>query len=449
MTDKLKGSKLLCVLLAVVMCFGISLMSLATPSYAASTTGFYVDGTTIRDANGNEFVMRGVNHAYAWYKDTIETAIKASAELGSNTVRIVLADGGQWTKTSAAEVETLIKMSLKYKVVPILELHDGTGKNSESALTAAVNYWVEIKDLLSKYEKYVIVNIANEWMGSWNGSSWASAYQTAIKTLRDAGIHNMLVVDAPGWGQDGPDCGSYCKSVFDADSESNTVFSIHMYGTAGKNAATIKSNIDGVIDNGVPLIIGEFGYKHSDGDVDEEYIMQYCTEKNVGYLGWSWKGNGGGVEYLDLVNEWDGSSLTEWGEILFNNEYGIKNTAKICSILEGDLDIDLSYDSLSQDDTSSDADSSADDSSASDSQTDSSSDDSSASSSTDSSSSSTGSNGSTAGTTGSTGSVSTGSTGSSGTVSVGSDSSAATGVSALAFVGIALAGAAAIINKKK
>ena len=63
--------------------------------------------------------------------------------------------------------------------------------------------------------------------------------------------------------------------------------------------------------------------------------MQYCEENDIGYLGWSWKGNGGGVEYLDIAVEWDGSVLSEdWGEILINGENGITATAKICSVYE-------------------------------------------------------------------------------------------------------------------
>jgi mannan endo-1,4-beta-mannosidase len=44
--------------------------------------------------------------------------------------------------------------------------------------------------------------------------------------------------------------------------------------------------------------------------VDEAYLMKYCQKIGVGYLGWSWKGNGGGVEYLDIAKEWDGRKLS-------------------------------------------------------------------------------------------------------------------------------------------
>ena len=201
MEMKISRNRIVCVLLSVLMIFGLFVAVSAQDTTAANTTGFYVDGTTIRDANGNEFIMRGVNHAYAWYKKEIETAIKASAELGCNTVRIVVSDGQKYTKTTAEEIEMLTLMCMNYKVVPIFEVHDITGNNSTSKLNKTVNYWISLKDVLQKYEKYVIVNIANEWMGQWgNGSGWSIAYQTAIQNIRDAGIMNMIVVDAPGWG---------------------------------------------------------------------------------------------------------------------------------------------------------------------------------------------------------------------------------------------------------
>ena len=81
------------------------------------------------------------------------------------------------------------------------------------------------------------------------------------------------------------------------------------------------------------VVIGEFGQYHSDGDVDEDYIMSYCTQKNIGYMGWFWKGNSGGGEYLDIANQWDSSQLSsDWGEKLINGTNGIRKTSKICYV---------------------------------------------------------------------------------------------------------------------
>lgn len=301
----------------------------------ASDGGFQVDGTRLLDANGNEFVFRGVNHAHTWFENTAFEAIPAIAASGCNSVRIVLACGIQWNKNSLDDVRLIINLCKKYDLIAILEVHDGTGNDSKETLRQICDYWIEIKDALIGNEEYVILNIANEWMGSYLKEFWAEAYAEIIPQLRDAGIKNTIMVDAGGWGQNGACIVENGADVLASDALGNTMFAVHMYGTAGGSEKKIKSVLDGARDNGLCICVGEFGYYHSDGDVKEEYIMQYCTEQNIGYLGWSWKGNGGGVEYLDIAKTWDGSQLSEeWGEVLINGEYGIKNTSEKCSIFE-------------------------------------------------------------------------------------------------------------------
>ncbi len=295
---------------------------------------FHVEGSTIVDANGNEFIMRGVNIAHCWYKNYTETSIKAAADLGTNCVRIVCSNGVQWDKTTAAEVENIINWCKENKQICILEVHDATGKDSADDIVAAANYWAEMADLLNENSAYVIVNIANEWYGQWNSAAWAEGASKAIKVIRDAGINNMIMIDSAGWGQYPTSIKEKGAEVFAADSHKNTVFSIHMYEYAGGDAATIKSNIEGAMQCGAPVIIGEFGHKHTDGDVDEAYLMDYCVNNEIGYIGWSWKGNSGGVEYLDLVSDWEGKTLTEWGEIFFNSEDGVANNSELCSVYE-------------------------------------------------------------------------------------------------------------------
>lgn len=321
------------VMFAVITCFGfINIDS------AEAASGFYVSGTNIYDANGNTFVMRGVNIPHAWYTDKTETSIKGAANLGANTVRIVLSNGAKYQKTSSSEVSNIINWCKSNKLVCILEVHDATGSDSTYDLNRCVDYWKEMKSVLSGTEKYVIVNIANEWYGTWNGSAWAEGYKSAIRSLRDAGISNMFMVDCAGWGQYPDSIKDYGKSVFNADSQKNTVFSIHMYEYAGGNSSTVKNNINNALNIGVPVVIGEFGGQHTNGDVDEGTIMSYCTSKNVGYLGWSWKGNDSSMSYLDIANSWDGSNLSSWGNTLINGSNGIKKTSKICSVYTGSQD---------------------------------------------------------------------------------------------------------------
>lgn len=323
------------ILIVSVGCESSDNSSKSDSSNAETVKGFHIDGTKLLDANGNEFVMRGVNHAHTWYKDDSVIALKAIANTGANAVRIVLADGDKWEKDDVDSVKNLISLCKENNMIAVLEVHDPTGVNSSKLLDSAVDYWIEIKDALIGQEEYVILNIANEWSGAWDSEPWREGYLNAVPKLREAGIKNTILIDSAGWGQYPQSVEDYGKEVFESDPLKNTMFSVHFYGSAGGNKHKIKYTLDNIRDQGLCICVGEFGYTHTDGDVDEDYIMQYCTEQNIGYLGWSWKGNSGGVEYLDIAEEWDGSKLSaDWGEKLINGEYGIKKTSKICSVFE-------------------------------------------------------------------------------------------------------------------
>ncbi|WP_017813111.1 glycoside hydrolase family 5 protein [Paenibacillus shenyangensis] len=324
--------KLLCkgLLSTLVMILAIYGMNSFAPK-ASAATGFYVSGTKLYDSTGKPFAMRGINHAHTWYKNDLNTAIPAIARTGANTVRIVLSNGMQYTKDDVNSVKNIISLVNQNKMVAVLEVHDATGKDDYNSLDAAVNYWISIKDALIGKEDRVIVNIANEWYGTWNGSAWADGYKQAIPKLRNAGIKNTLIVDAAGWGQYPQSIVDYGQSVFAADSQRNTVFSIHMYEYAGKDAATVKANIDGVLNKGLPVIIGEFGGYHTNGDVDEYAIMRYGQEKGIGWLAWSWYGNSTNLNYLDLATGPNGS-LTSFGNTVVNDPSGIKATSQKAGI---------------------------------------------------------------------------------------------------------------------
>lgn len=334
-TCNLKRGLSAIMVLAMVISLFFASRAMNGDAHAASAAGFYVSGTTLRDANGNAFIMRGVNIAHAWFPSDTQASIKAASDLGANTVRVVLSDGAKYNKTSYNEVANIIDWCKSNNLVCILEVHDATGSDSTAELNKAVDFWKNLKDLLNNNRKYVLLNIANEWYGTWNGAAWAEGNKNAVRSLRNAGIKNTFIVDCAGWGQYPDSIRDYGKSVFNADTEKNTMFSIHMYEYAGGDAKTVKNNIDNSLNIGVPVIIGEFGCYHTNGDVDEMTIMSYCNSKGVGYLGWSWIGNGSDWHYLDLVKDREGKNLTDWGNTLFYSTNGIKNTASRCSVYTG------------------------------------------------------------------------------------------------------------------
>lgn len=296
--------------------------------------GFYVDGNTLYDANGNPFIMRGVNHGHAWFTGELETTLSALEELGCNTVRVVLADGEQWTKTSLEELEMVIESCKAHNLVAVLEVHDATCKSETTSLIEAAQFFVDAKEVLIGQEDYVILNIANEWGGYNQFVTWRKGYCKAIPMLRDAGLAHTIMVDCPSGGQQAIAIQKEGAEIFESDSIENVMFAVHMYGTAGGSAEKIEKNLKYATDMGFCVCVGEFGHNHSDGDIDEDYVMEYCQKNSIGYLAWSWKGNASPVEYLDLSLTWDGSELSQWGKTVFEGPNGIGKTAKLCSVFE-------------------------------------------------------------------------------------------------------------------
>jgi len=305
----------------------------AQPAHAA--VGFTVRGSQIIDANGNPFVMRGVNHAHTWYQDRTPQALADIKALGANTVRVVLGSGQRWGPDSAANVSAVITQCKANRLICVLEVHDTTGYGEEGAaatLAQAVDYWISIKSALTGQERYVILNIGNEPWGNTGATGWTEATKSAITRLRAAGFEHSIMVDAPNWGQDWQFVmRDNAASVFAADPQKNTIFSVHMYGVFD-TAAEINDYLGRFVSAGLPIVVGEFGHNHSDGNPDEDTILATAQARGIGYLGWSWSGNGGGVEYLDMVTGFNAGQLTSWGERLFNGANGIRATSREASV---------------------------------------------------------------------------------------------------------------------
>lgn len=310
-----------------------------TTASAAASTGLHIVNGKLVERNGTAFVFRGVNHAHTWYPTQTQSFKDVSA-LGANSVRTVLSSGDRWTKNDVTDVKNVIQLAKDNRLISILEVHDTTGYGEDSAaitLAKAVDYWISIKDALQGQEDYTLLNIGNEPYG--NSDTATATYVTdnvaAITRLRAAGFKNTIVVDAPAWGQDWKgQMRDNAKTIFAADPDANVLFSVHMYGVYD-TAAEITAYLGAFQTAGLPLIVGEFGNTHSDGDVDEDTILSESQRLGVGWLGWSWSGNGGGVEYLDLSTSFNPNALTTWGQRLFNGTNGIVATAKRATIFSG------------------------------------------------------------------------------------------------------------------
>ena len=296
--------------------------------------GFFVSGGRLFDLRGNDFVMRGVNHPVAWFQNDALAWMDEIATTDANSVRIV------WETTRGATdiVRAAIERSIELGMVPMVEMHDVTGSTDVTGPARMAQYYVdEMRDILLEFEPYLLINIANEW-GAFEtqDSEWVQAYQQAIAVLRDAGINHTLVIDASNWGQKGSTIVAEGAGLLEADPQHNLLFSTHMYQDY-ENPQRILDVLRGAQAASLPLIVGEFGFQHGERNgqpipVPYTVMVDEAARLGLGYLAWSWTGNGGGVEYLDLTENGSAGQLTGWGDDIVNGQNGIRATSQPASI---------------------------------------------------------------------------------------------------------------------
>ncbi len=308
---------------------------------ASVAAGFSVLAGELIDGQGQAFQMRGVNYPYVWFsaRDT-EQDLKDIRSVCANTVRIVLANGEQWTRVSGAEISNIIAWAKAAGLVTVLEVHDSTGWDDGASADpeTAVDYWLseDVRAALEDEEGYVLINIANEAFGNNKTAQWESFHKSAISRLRSAGINHTLVVDAPNWGQDWSNTmrdGSAAQSIFEADVNANTLFSVHMYDVYNTESK-VEEYFQAFSDKNLPLIIGEFAADHGSGNnVEEDAVLVGAETYGFGYLGWSWSGNNGDLDSLDIVEDFNVNTLTPWGDRLINGANGFKATSNLCGCM--------------------------------------------------------------------------------------------------------------------
>lgn len=313
----------------------VLLFLLLMTSVAGWAQGFTTDKSKLIDAEGQVFVIRGMNNPHAWFGEKAYQALDDIQAVGCNTVRIV------WTtKGKDSDLERIIQRCIELEMIPMVELHDVTGNTSGERLAEMASWYAEPEraKMLLKYERFLLLNIANEWGAhKTKADYWRSSYSNCIDIMRGAGYKTTIVIDAPGWGQNLDPIVKCGQDLIDHDPQHNILFSIHMYGSWNKSSK-IKEKLNLCHQKDLPLIVGEFGYNYRKGlnnlgcKVDHIAILSTCNELEYGYMPWSWTGNNKENQWLDLVEPSDWKTLTWWGQQVIAGEGGITETAKKATV---------------------------------------------------------------------------------------------------------------------
>jgi mannan endo-1,4-beta-mannosidase len=310
--------------------------------------GFFVLNGKLYDANGNEFRMRGVDRAH--YDSHSQPGI---SHAGANAVRMFMYTINGSGPNASTYMNVANNQHIAYSEVPIIAMPvfpDGvntSGNNSATELSAGVAWWVANAATFTPYNRYIIINIANEW-GPANSTVWRDAYISVIPKLRAAGYLGTLLIDSGGAGQDLNDLLTYSTAVFNSDPQKNVMFALHVYNLYNDEAKlnTDLSKLTALSQSaGMSFSVPEFGPGRGIGvssALTPGQIITTIEANGLGWLAWAWDDN-------DLSNaksddNWfsmtynDGvymqpSDLTIYGQdVVLNPTYGITKLARPATI---------------------------------------------------------------------------------------------------------------------
>lgn len=301
----------------------------------AEKPGLRVRDRFLYTRDNEKVILKGFNAMIVYWDIHGDINFPEIEKTGANCCRIF------WNLASPtpkpADLDIVIGNCINYSMIPIICLWDATGKWEN--LQKCADYWCspEITPILKKYEKSLIVNIANEPGNRAMGNeTFTTTYAALVKQLRNAGIRTPLMIDADQWGRNANSVLDTGESLLEQDPEHNLIFSWHLWDPSNYGSGTI-SEIERIIAKAatkkICFITGEFGpcektNNCSGSQINWEKLIELACKNDIGYLPWVWRWTDAHscidfnkAHYGDWVN-------SPWGEsVSVTNTYSIKNTA--------------------------------------------------------------------------------------------------------------------------
>ena len=299
---------------------GDGIVSFASANQASINTdltdyqGFYVKGTKIYDGNGVLYVPVGFNTLFMYEDPGGVKSIPGIAKTSANCVRMFWQND---EKVPLSVLDGAIGIAVEKKLAVIVGLWEATGKWQN--IDQCIDYWLrdDVIAMVRKYEKYFILNIANEAGDKTiDETVWTNKYIDAVKKLRNAGYRVPIMIDPANWGRDERyiiNCG---EKILASDTMRNIIFSWHPWDI-NQPTSRYANAIQASLKKNLCMIVGEFSHMGAtyEGMLDWKPIVEECNKHNIGWLWWSWCLPN---DKHNIVDNFDFEQVTEWGkQVLF------------------------------------------------------------------------------------------------------------------------------------
>jgi len=296
--------------------------------FIEATRAFTVKGNQIYDANGNVFIVRGVDRcSFEWnvagqYISLADFTLMKTL-WNANTVRLSLnqcfwlSGLAGYSSAYVGNIEQAVTWITGLGMAVILDLHWSNQGNAGTtcaqqamADSYSLTFWTSVAGNANfKNNPLVFFEMYNEpyvtdW-GVWlNGGASGSGFnsvgmQQIYNTIRATGANNVVIAGGVGYAFDLSGVATH------AISGTNIAYSTHPYDYSGKQQAQWPAAFGYLVPT-YPVIATEFGqYCYSDSYIQE--LLAYMQGLQMGWTAWAWWVED--CEFPSLISDWNGDAL--------------------------------------------------------------------------------------------------------------------------------------------
>ena len=245
-----------------------------------------VEGIQLKDAKGNDVVLRGMSFGWHNWWPRFYTAGSVEwmhKDWGINVVRAAMGiepDGGylkkmEWSKQT---IKNVVDAAIKENIYVIIDWH-----SHNINLNEAKAFFTEMATTYGK-NPHVIYEIFNEP----DQESWQAVKEYSIeviKAIRAVDPDNIILVGSPHWDQD-----IHLAADDPIQGFSNLMYTMHFYAATHKQ--WLRDRCDYALKKGLPLFISESAGMEATGDgplnVDEwNKWIEWAEQRKVSWITWS------------------------------------------------------------------------------------------------------------------------------------------------------------------
>ncbi len=305
-----------------------------------------VQGRYLKDLNGNNLILRGVNvpiYGNGWTGDLFPVADAIKNNTKSNAVRllwyspqILNAIGNPPYYASLANLDDAITAYAERNMISVVFLRDLT-VNHDHTVTGLTNttiaFWTDaaVLALIEKHKNHLIINLMNEWGATWDNNSlggpngqsvFINAYSNIVNQIRAAGVTVPIMIDAPDGGANSYFMIAVGQELINNDPLQRILLSVHSYwsqenGGISNCPQDYITRLDAMKNSNLPFVLGEatnWAPKGSNGQEIEsvppvnfecpgtaspnKYAINYdvlltrAVQNEIGFLAWNWYQDG-------------------------------------------------------------------------------------------------------------------------------------------------------------